>query len=313
MAGNSKRRGAVRKPGSKKGAQVGSGGQRRKGLEPKGPTPKAADRTGHPAARKAKRSDSRARSTARSGPSPVVGRNPVLEALRAGVPADGLLVSDAVATDPRIAEATALAEQVGVPIRFVGRADLDRLAPGAVHQGIALEVSQFDYTDAEELVAEIVDQDPAGLLVVLDGVTDPHNLGAIARSALAFGAAGVVVPTRRSAHVTAAAWKSSAGALARLPVAQAGNLSQFLANARQSGCYTVALDGASEVTITEAAQQFADVPVVLIVGGEGAGVSRLVSERADVRAAIPMPGNTESLNASVAAGVALFALHTARG
>lgn len=312
MAGNSKRRGAVRKAGTKKGAKVGSGGQRRKGLEPKGPTPKAVDRTGHPAARKAKRSDSHTRSGARSGSAHVVGRNPVLEALRAGVPADGLLVSDAAANDPRIAEATALAEQAGMAIRFVGRPDLDRLAPGAVHQGIALEVAEYDYADVDELVAAVAGRDPAGVLVALDGVTDPHNLGAIARSALAFGAVGIVVPSRRSAHVTAAAWKASAGALARIPVAQVGNLTNFLKGARQAGCYTVALDGASDATITEAAEQFADVPVVVIVGGEGEGVSRLVAERADLRAAIPMPGEAESLNASVAAGVALFAVQAAR-
>lgn len=312
MAGNSKRRGAVRKPGTKKGAKVGSGGQRRKGLEPKGPTPKAEDRTGHPAARRAKKEDRRSRPSGRSGPAPVVGRNPVIEALRANVPAKGLLVSDATASDPRIQEATQLAEHTGVTIRFVGKPDLDRLAPGAVHQGIALEVAEFDYADAVELVDAVVRSDPAGVLVVLDGVTDPHNLGAIARSALAFGAAGVIVPSRRSAQVSAAAWKASAGALARLPVSQVGNLSQFLAEAKQAGCYTVALDGGAGATITEAAEQFADVPVVVIVGGEGEGVSRLVAERSDMRASIPMPGRTESLNASVAAGVALFAVQTAR-
>jgi 23S rRNA (guanosine2251-2'-O)-methyltransferase len=312
MAGNSKRRGAVRKPGSKKGAQVGSGGQRRKGLEPKGPTPKAQDRTGHPAARKSRRSESRSRSAQRGGPAPVVGRNPVVEALRAQVPARVLMVLDSAAGDPRASEAVALAESLGVQVRFVGRSDLDRLAPGAVHQGIALDIAEFDYADAQDLVDEAVHRDPAGILVVLDGVTDPHNLGAIARSALAFGAGGVIVPSRRSAHVTAAAWKSSAGALARMPVAQVANLSQFLANAREAGCYTVALDGEATTTISDAAQQFADVPVVVIVGGEGEGVSRLVAERADLRAAIPMPGRAESLNASVAAGVALFAVQAQR-
>lgn len=313
MAGNSQRRGAVRKPGTKKGAKVGSGGQRRKGLEPKGPTPKAEDRTGHPAARKARRAETAASRGSRSGPAAVVGRNPVVEALRAGVPGSALLVADAAAGEPRIQEATTLAEHAGILVRFVGRADLDRLATGAVHQGIALEVAEFDYADADELVRAVVNRDPAGVLVVLDGVTDPHNLGAIARSVLAFGGAGVIVPQRRAAPVTAAAWKASAGALARMPVARVGNLTQFLASAREAGCYTVALDGNAAVTITEAAEQFADVPVVVIVGGEGDGVSRLVAERSDVRAAIPMKGRTESLNASVAAGVALFAVQTARG
>jgi len=313
MAGNSKRRGAVRKPGTKKGAKVGSGGQRRKGLEPKGPTPKAEERTGHPAARKARRAEAASRGTSRSRPAAVVGRNPVVEALRAGVPSSTLLVSDAAASDPRIQEATTLAEQAGILVRFVGRADLDRLAPGAVHQGIALEVAEFEYADADELVRAVANRDPAGVLVVLDGVTDPHNLGAIARSALAFGGVGVIVPQRRAAPVTPAAWKASAGALAQMPVAQVGNLTQFLAAAREAGCYTVALDGTANMTITEAAQQFADVPLVVIVGGEGDGVSRLVAERSDVRAVIPMQGRMESLNASVAAGVALFAVQTARG
>jgi 23S rRNA (guanosine2251-2'-O)-methyltransferase len=150
------------------------------------------------------------------------------------------------------------------------------------------------------------------VLVALDGITDPHNLGAIARSASAFGAAGIVVPSRRSAGVTATAWRSSAGAFAYLPVARATNLARAIGQAQDAGFFVVTLDGGAQQNIVEVAAHFGDVPVMLVVGSEGAGVSRLIAERADAAARIDMPGRAESLNASVAAGIALFAIAGAR-
>ena len=342
MAGNSKRKGAVRKPGSKKGATVGSGGQRRRGLEAKGPTPKAADPVSHPANRRARAEQKAAEKGGRRGGSGagaargrapsgdvVVGRNPVVEALRAGVPAQELIVVDFVDADDRITEAVARAQGAGIPVRERPKRELDRLAGDAQHQGLVLRAAPFEYRDPEDLVALALASARTPRLVALDGITDPHNLGAIARSAVAFGAHGLVVPSRRSASVTAAAWRSSAGAFARLPVAQASNLAQALANAQAAGFFVVGLAGAPDGTagardggaIPEAgkgrrqivgdvgsvAQHFADVPVILVVGSEGEGLSRLVTERADGLAAIGMPGPMESLNASVAAGIALFA------
>lgn len=314
MAGNSNRRGAVRKSGSKKGAQVGSGGQRRRGLEPKGPTPKADARTGHPAARRPpSRADKQSQRAAavRAGGDVVVGRNPVREALRARIPATALVVLDFVDADERIAESVALAADHGVPVRERPRRELDELAGDVPHQGIVLRVAPFAYAEPDDLLVKALGS-PARLLVALDGITDPHNLGAIARSTAAFGGAGILLPARRSAGVTPAAWRASAGAFASVEVAQVTNLARTLAAAQSQGFFVIGLAGDASASITEVAQHFADVPVILAIGAEGDGLSRLLSERSDQLAQIPMPGGFESLNASVAAGIALFTITAAR-
>lgn len=316
MAGNSRRKGAIRKQGSKKGATVGSGGQRRKGLEAKGPTPKAEERTGHPASRRARAQDAAAKKGAANRERPeseiVAGRNPVVEALRAAVPARELLVMEFVDADERITEAVALAGDQGLAVRELPKRELDRRALDAHHQGIVLVASPFEYAAPEALVADALAAGRTPVLVALDGVTDPHNLGAIARSALAFGASGLLLPARRSAKVTAVAWRSSAGAFARLPVALTPNLTRGLAAAQEAGFFALGLAGEGAQDLEAAAAHFADVPVVLVVGSEGEGLSRLVAEQADAKVSIPMPGGMESLNASVAAGVALYTLSRTR-
>ncbi len=328
MAGNSQRRGAVRKPGSKKGSTVGSGGQRRRGLEAKGPTPKATERVGHPkskqqsaaeraAAKSASTKGGSASGAAGGRPSSppdnvVVGRNPVVEALRARVPASELLVVAGIDADERVAEAVARAAESEVPVRERPKRDLDRAAGEANHQGLVLHTQPFAYADPMDIIGRRRPGQSAPVIVALDGITDPHNLGAIARSALAFGAAGIVVPSRRSAGVTASAWRSSAGAFAHLPVARATNLARTVGQAAEAGYFVVALEGSAQRSIVEVATHFADVPLLLVVGSEGAGVSRLIAERADECARISMPGRAESLNASVAAGIALFAIAQAR-
>lgn len=316
MAGNSRRKGAVRKPGSKKGATVGSGGQRRKGLEAKGPTPKAEERTGHPASRRGRSQTATAKGSAdreRPEVEMVAGRNPVVEALRAAVPARELMVMEFVDADERIAEAVALAGDRGLVVREVPKRELDRRALDAHHQGVVLVAEPFEYTEPDALIEAARADTTTPVLVALDGVTDPHNLGAVARSALAFGAAGLLLPARRSAKVTAVAWRSSAGAFARLPVALTPNLTRGLAAAQEAGFFVLGLAGQGAQDLEAAAAHFADVPVVLVVGSEGEGMSRLVAEQADAKVSIPMPGGMESLNASVAAGVALYTLSRTRG
>jgi 23S rRNA (guanosine2251-2'-O)-methyltransferase len=225
MAGNSQRPGAKRKPGTKKGAVVGSGGQNRQKLEGRGPTPRAEDRPGHSAYRRQRAADKRAGkgtgSGGRSAPSrtkpateSVAGRNAVLEALQAGIPASALQVQQYLDADDRVREAMRLAVGRGIPLLETTRGDLDRISGGAVHQGIVLQVPPYQYADASDLLARAYEAGEQPLLVALDGVTDPRNLGAIVRSAAAFGAHGVVVPERRAAGMTAAAWKTSAGAAA---------------------------------------------------------------------------------------------------
>ncbi len=313
MRGNSSRRGAVRK-GTKKGMQVGSGGHRRKGLQGKGPTPKAEDREYHPAAKRARRAEKAAAgqrpmrgSKSRSGKDStelVLGRNAVLEALRTGVPATHLYVASTIESDDRVKEALRLASERGLPMLEAGRPELDRLSDGEVHQGLVLQVPPYNYPDLEELLDQTVTDGVAPLFVALDGITDPRNLGAIIRSAAAFGAHGVIVPERRSAGVSAAAWRTSAGAAARLPVARVTNLNRALQDLRSNGIFVIGLDAEGDVELP--GLPLAPDPLVVVVGSEGKGLSRLTREHCDQIVSIPMSGITESLNAGTAAAVTLY-------
>ncbi len=310
MAGNSSRRGAVRK-GGKKGPTVGSGGQRRKGLEGRGPTPKATARGKHPAAKRAAgptqsggaRPGPQRGGSRRSRSSEIVGgRNAVVEALRHGIPATTLYVAGRVDSDDRVREAITTATQRGLPILETPRGELDRLCDGAAHQGLALQVPPYEYAHPSDLLDAELPGVP--LIVALDGITDPRNLGAIVRSTAAFGGHGVVVPERRSAGMTAGAWKTSAGAAARIQVAAATNLTRALQDYRKAGLFILGLDSGGDVELPGLA--LADQPLVVVVGSEGKGLSRLVGETCDQIVSIPMSSATESLNAGIATGVALY-------
>ncbi len=307
MAGNSQRQGAIRK--SKKGAQIGSGGQVRRGLEGKGPTPPAQVRKGHPAARRAA-SATRRGEQGRGGPRArvdaselLVGRNPVAEALRAKVPATALYVAIGLESDERVTEALRIAGNRGIALLEVSRGELDRKTGGILHQGIALQVPPFAYRELADVLAAAAQAGSAPLLVALDGVTDPRNLGAVIRSAVAFGAHGVIVPERRAAGVTATAWRSSAGTAARIPVAQVTNLVRALKQCQDAGLHVVGLDADGSTTLDDL--QLAVDPVVVVVGSEGRGLSRLVGATCELTLSIPMAAAAESLNASVAAAVTL--------
>ena len=234
----------------------------------------------------------------------VAGRNPVVESLRAGVPAAALYVGARVQHDERISEAIKLAADRGVAVLEAGAAELDRLTGGALHQGLALRVRPYDYAHPDDLLARAADAGQLPLIVALDSVTDPRNLGAVARSAAAFGAHGVVVPSRRGAGVTAGAWKASAGALARVPVARAANLARALASYRDAGVFVAGLDAAGDTPVRDL--ELATAPLVLVIGSEGRGLSRIVAQACDVLVRIPIAARTESLNAGVAAGIALY-------
>jgi len=304
MAGNSQRRGAVRKAGTKKGPTVGSGGVRRRGLEGKGATPPAHERTKHPAAKRAataaRKQQGRHKKTDET--ETVLGRNPVLECLRAGVPATALYVALGTDSDERLTAAVQIAADKGIAILEVPRHDLDRLSANGLHQGLALQVPPYDYAHPDDLLAEAKKEAAQPLLVALDNISDPRNLGAIVRSVAAFGGHGVLIPQRRSASVTAVAWRTSAGAAARLRVARATNLTRTLKQWADSGLQVVGLDSDGDTAVDEID---ASGPIVVVVGSEGKGLSRLVRENCDAIVSIPMAGPTESLNASVAAGVVL--------
>jgi 23S rRNA (guanosine2251-2'-O)-methyltransferase len=305
MAGNSRRQGAIRK--GKKTPAAGSGGQGRQGLRGRGPTPRAEQRTGHPAARRAaaaaRREQGRSRSRSDEAPELLVGRNPVAEALRARVPALALFVALGIDADERVTEAVRIAGNRGVSVLEVSRSELDRITGGLLHQGLALQVPAYQYAALSDVLVAAGESTTAPLLVALDGVTDPRNLGAIIRSALAFGGHGVIVPKRRSAGVTATAWRASAGAAARLPVAQVPNLVRALKDCQQAGLFVLGLDAQGGTPLDELAM--AGDPIVIVVGSEGRGLSRLVGAVCDLTVSIPMAGAAESLNASVAAAVTL--------
>jgi 23S rRNA (guanosine2251-2'-O)-methyltransferase len=305
MAGNSRRQGAIRKTGTKKGQVVGSGGQRRKALEGKGPTPKAEDRPGHKAYRAANAAKTREQSRQKKADKPelIAGRNPVVEALRADVPATALYVALNIDVDDRVNEAVRMAGDKGISILEIPREELDRKTNRAMHQGLGLQVPPFEYAHPDDLIAAAADTGEPPLLVALDGVTDPRNLGAVIRSAAAFGANGVLVPQRRSAGVTAVAWRTSAGMAARLPVAMATNLTRTLRDWAQQGLMIVGLDADGTMELDDL--PLATGPLVVVVGSEGRGLSRLVRETCDATVSIPMAAGVESLNASVAAGVVL--------
>ena len=304
MAGTAKPRGAARSS-SKKGPTGGTGGKNKRRLEGKGPTPKAEDRPYHAAAKRKKAAEKKAAPRTRTGRSEkpkgeiVSGRNAVLEALRASVPATELIVARSIDVDDRVAESLQLALHHQLPIREVHRAELEGI--NANSQGIILAIKPYQYSSFQEITERA--NHPI-LIVALDGVTDPRNLGAIVRSAAAFGVAGVVMTERRAAAMTASAWKSSAGAAARLPVAQVTNMARTIDDAKKPGCFVIGLDGESDETLS--GMKVAKENVMIVVGSEGKGLSRLVREKCDLVVSIPMRATTESLNASVATSIALF-------
>lgn len=327
MSSKNTRGGAVRK--KSRGKAVGSGGQGRQALEGRGPTPKAEDRPYHPAGKaKAARDrldaarkrhgggqkDTGAQRTPRKKSDDtelVTGRNAVLEALRTRIPATTLYVAAKVEMDDRMREILGLAVGRNVPVLEVMRPELDRMTTrDTVHQGVVLKVPAYVYAHPLELLDEVERKGQLPLLVALDGVTDPRNLGAIIRSVGAFGGQGVIVPQRRSVGVNSAAWKTSAGAAARVPVAMATNLTQTIKALKERGLFVVGLDGDGEVQLP--GLELADRPILLVVGSEGKGLSRLVTENCDAVVSIPISATTESLNAGIAASVSLYEISRLR-
>lgn len=233
------------------------------------------------------------------------GRNSVLEALRAKVPATALYLAARIEMDERVKEAIKIASARGISVNEITRPEIDRMTGyDSVHQGIALAVPPYKYQHPMELLDLVLSRGQRPLIVALDGITDPRNLGAIIRSVAAFGGQGVILPQRRSTGVTASAWKTSAGAAARIPVALAANLNATLKDFKKRGCFIVGLDGGGDMSLTEFS--LGTEPLVLVVGSEGKGLSRLVTENCDAVVSIPISADTESLNAGIAASVTLY-------
>lgn len=303
MAGNDPKRPGLRKT-NKKGAVKGTGGHARRALRGKGPTPKAEEREYHAAYKRKKERERRdsGRHVKEETTELVVGRNPVVECLHARVPATAMYIVEGTKNDNRLSEAVQIAHSRGIPLIEVPRYEMDRMTGNGMHQGIGLQIPPYKYTDVFDLIAKVKDSGENGMIVVLDNITDPRNLGAVIRSVAAFGGHGVVIPERRSASVTAVAWRTSAGTAARLPVAKATNITRTLKQFKQNGYQVVGLDAGGDHTLDT---YDGTGPVVIVVGSEGKGISRLVRETCDTIMSIPMTGWVESLNASVAAGVVL--------
>ncbi|TLM65448.1 MAG: 23S rRNA (guanosine(2251)-2'-O)-methyltransferase RlmB [Actinobacteria bacterium] len=232
----------------------------------------------------------------------VEGRNAVAEALSAGLPIERVLIAEGVKPDAAVERVRSLAAEHGVPVEQCPRRKLDAMSDRGAHQGVAALARPFAYADLDSVLRLTTGQ-PRSLIIALDHVTDPGNLGAVARSAEAVGAAALVIEERRSAQVTAAAFKASAGAVAHLPVARVSNLSRALARAKDAG-YWVA--GASEHAEQDAWASPLEGRIVLVMGAEGEGLSRLVRENCDFLVRLPVEGHVGSLNVAQAATVLMY-------
>jgi len=232
----------------------------------------------------------------------IYGMNPVLEALRGTRRAFELFVAG-TGNDKRLEKLLKLAVEKGVPVRKRDKADLSRLCGTDHHQGVALRVEGFAYASLEDILSRCRNSKERGLLLVLDGVQDPHNLGAVIRSAACAGAHGVIIPKDRAARITPTVEKASAGAVETVAVAQVTNVAQTLDELKKEGFWIYGADDSARATLFSL--DFTG-DVVLVIGGEGEGIRPLVRKKCDGLFSIPMGGGVSSLNASVAAGVALF-------
>ena len=305
-----------------KGPTKGSGGQRRRGLRGKGPTPKAEDREYHVAykrkqEREAELAKQRQRVAHRNrtsikiarGHELIVGRNPVWEAVESGIEIVRVFIASDP-TDERVASVLRAASTQGASIMECTRRDLENASGETAHQGIGIEVPEYEYVTAADLLQIAQDEFKTPLIIALDQVTDPHNLGAVLRSGGAFGATGVLITERRSASVNATVWKVSAGAVSRVPVARETNLVRSLRALKEAGCFVIGLDGGADVSLRDV--ELATEPLVVVTGAEGKGLSRLVRETCDQIVSIPISSAVESLNAAVATGIALYEISQKR-
>ncbi len=231
----------------------------------------------------------------------IEGKNPVAEALKAKREINKIVIADA-SYDQAIHSILSMAKESKIPVQRVKRIALNRLATTKHHQGVVAFVAAKEYATIEDIIKR---QSRSGqpLIIMVDGIEDPHNLGAIIRTAEAVGAQGVVIPRRRNVGLTEVVSKSSAGAIEHLPVARVTNLVMTIGELKQSGFWVLGCDAKGEKSIYAADLT---LPLVLVVGGEGKGLSRLVKQSCDLLVRLPMLGKIDSLNASVAASVCLY-------
>lgn len=239
------------------------------------------------------------RETREEDPTLIEGRNAVLELLRSGHTVDKVFLAEG----GRGADIAAEAKRAGVPVVTCDRRKLDHMSPTGAHQGVIAQAAAQEYVSMEDILQTAETRGEAPLIVVCDGIEDPHNLGAIIRSAETAGAHGVVIPKRRAVGLTAAVARAAAGALAHIGVCKVSNLAAALDELKQKGVWVFGAEADGTVGLYEAAF---DRPAALVIGSEGQGLSRLIREKCDYVVSIPMRGKVNSLNASNAAAVLLF-------
>lgn len=231
----------------------------------------------------------------------IEGRNAVLEAFRSGKCVDKLFILDGCQDGP-VRTIAREARKHDTIMKFVPKERLDSMSETGAHQGVIAQVAAYDYSTVEDILKKAEDKGEAPFIILLDNIEDPHNLGAIIRTANLAGAHGVIIPKHRAVGLTATVAKTSAGALNYTPVAKVANLGQTIDELKEKGIWFVCADMDGEVMY----RQNLTGPIGLVIGNEGNGVSRLVKEKCDFTTAIPMNGDIDSLNASVAAGVLAF-------
>ncbi len=237
----------------------------------------------------------------------IEGKRAVLEAFKVGVPAKCLYVADGMHGDKNVSELMKRAHKMGLSVKQVKRIELDKRSERGSHQGVMLETRPFEYTSGQDIIdkalAHAASNGGNALIIVLDHLTDAGNLGAIARSAEVVGAAGIIIPNKRSARVTAATYKSSAGAVSHIPIAQVANIAQFIDRLKKSDFWVA---GATE----KASQCIWDAPMAgklaLVMGNEGTGLARLTQEQCDFLVSLPQAGNIGSLNVAQAATACMY-------
>jgi 23S rRNA (guanosine2251-2'-O)-methyltransferase len=238
----------------------------------------------------------------------IEGRNPVLEALRSGRTVEKLLIARG-SSEGSIREIVKRAGESGTVIQEIDRQRLDEISLSGAHQGVIAYVTPYKYAEVEEMLEAAGERGEAPFLIILDEITDPHNLGAVMRTAECCGAHGVIIPKRRSAGLTPAAIKASAGAVEYMPVGRVTNLARLLEDLKKQGIW---IAGADPEGSPYTAQDFTG-PIALVIGSEGRGLGRLVREKCDFLVSIPLKGRIESLNASVAAGILMYEVVRQRG
>jgi 23S rRNA (guanosine2251-2'-O)-methyltransferase len=240
----------------------------------------------------------------------IEGRNPVIEALKAGRPVNKILLARNIGLHSAVAEILTLAKSRGIPVEYMERSFIDRLTGTSSHQGVIAYASIKEYVALEDLLTISRERNEPPLYCILDGIEDPRNLGAIIRTAEASGVHGVIIRSRRAVGLTATVAKASAGAVEYVPIARVSNISQAMLALERSGVWVVGIDQTGEILYTQVDFKLS---TAIVIGSEGKGLSDLVKKRCDSLASIPMTGIITSLNASIAAALVMYEAFRQRG